>query len=88
MKEIDTTLALDNPLHFRHNNLEWISKLIITVKDRIRYGNLQYDINKGAAKISALPSDKTDKYVYPTGEEMLPSDETRMIEKAKFTCSP
>ena len=34
---------------------------------------LQYDINREAAKISALSSGKTDKNKYPTGEQILPS---------------
>ena len=34
---------------------------------------LQYDINREAANISALLSDKIDKYEYLTGEEMLSS---------------
>ena len=39
----------------------------------------QYDINREAAKISALPSGKIDKYEYLTGEEILPSDQSRII---------
>ena len=34
---------------------------------------LQYDINREAAKISALSSGKTDTNEYPTGEQILPS---------------
>ena len=34
----------------------------MTLKDQIRDEKLQYDINKEAAKISALSSAKTDKY--------------------------
>ena len=34
---------------------------------------LQYDINREAPNISALLSDKIDKYEYLTGEEMLSS---------------
>ena len=49
---------------------------------------LQYDINREAAKISALSSGKIDKYEYLTGEEILPSNKPQIIEKAKFTCSP
>ena len=41
-----------------------------------------------AAKISALSSDKIDKNEYLTGEEILPSDESRIKEKAKFINSP
>ena len=39
-------------------------------------------------KISALPSDKIDKYEYLTGEEILPSHRSRLIEQAKFAYSP
>ena len=39
------------------------------------------------AKISALSSGKIDKYEYLTGEEILLSDQIRVIE-AKFTYSP
>ena len=55
--------------------------------DKLRDEKLQYDINKEAAKISVL-SGKVDKYEYLTGEEILPSDQSRVIEQAKFTCSP
>ena len=37
---------------------------------------------------SALSSGKIDKYEYLTGEEILPSDQRRVIEQAKFTYSP
>ena len=40
-----------------------------------------------AAKISALPSDKVHKYEYLTDEEILPSDQQKIIEQAKFTYS-
>ena len=43
------------------------------------------DINREAAKISALSSVKIDKYKYLTGEEILLSDESRIIEQANFT---
>ena len=56
--------------------------------DQIRDEKLQYDINREAAKISALSSGKTDKYEYLTGEEILPSNQQQIIEQAKFTYSP
>ena len=43
------------------------------------------DINREAAKLSALSSVKIDKYKYLTGEEILLSDESRIIEQANFT---
>ena len=48
----------------------------------------QYDINREAAKISALSSGKLDKYEYLTGEEILPSNQQQIIQQAKFTYSP
>ena len=55
---------------------------------KIRDGKLQYDINKEAAKISALSSGKVDKYEYLTGKEILPSNRRQIAEEAKFTFSP
>ena len=49
---------------------------------------LYYDINREAAKISALSSDKFDKYEFVTVEEILTSNQSRIIEQAKFTYSP
>ena len=60
----------------------------MTTDDKIKGEKLQYDINREAAKISALSSGKTDKYEYLTGEEILPPDQKRVIEQAKFTYSP
>ena len=59
---IDAALAPDNPLRFRKNLSERIKKLIMTTDDKIRNEKLQYDINREATKISALPSGKIDKY--------------------------
>ena len=36
----------------------------MNITDQIRDEKLQYDINRKAAKISALSSDKIDKYEY------------------------
>ena len=60
----------------------------MTIDDEIRDEKLQYDINKEAAKISALLSGKIDKYENLAGSEILPSDQRRVIEPAKFTYSP
>ena len=54
----------------------------------MRDQKLQYDINREATKISALSSRKIDKYEYLTGEEILPSDQSRIIEQVTFTYSP
>ena len=60
----------------------------MTIDDKIRDEKLQYDINREAANISALSSGKIDKYEYLTGQEILPSDQSRIIEQAKFTYFP
>ena len=60
----------------------------MTIEDQIRDEKLQYDINREAAKISALSSGKIDKYKYLTGDEILPSNQQQIIEQIKFTYSP
>ena len=60
----------------------------MTIDDHIRNENLQYDINREAAKIPALSSYKTGKYEYLTGEEIWPSNKKQIIQQAKFTYSP
>ena len=60
----------------------------MTNNDQIRDEKLRYDINREAAKISALSSGKIHKYEYPTGEEILLSNQQQIIEQAKFTYSP
>ena len=59
----------------------------MTNDDKIRDEKLQYDINREAAEISALSSGKIDKYEYLTGVETLPSNQTQIIEQAKFAYS-
>ena len=60
----------------------------MTINDQIRDEKLQYDINREAAKISALSSGKIHKYEYLTGEDILPSNQQQIIEQAIFTYSP
>ena len=60
----------------------------MTIEDKIKDEKLQYDINREAAKISALSSGKIDKYEYLTGEEILPFNQQQIIEQAKFTYYP
>ena len=55
--------------------------------DKIRDENLQDDFNREAAKVSALSSGKIDNCEYLTGGEILPPDQRRVIEQAKFTYS-
>ena len=60
----------------------------MTISDQIKDEKLQYDINREAAKISALSSGKLHKYEYLTGEDILPSNQQQIIEQTKFTYSP
>ena len=60
----------------------------MTIDDKIRDEKLQYDINREAAKISALSSDKIHKYEYLNGEDILLTNKQQIIEQAKFTYSP
>ena len=61
----------------------------MTIDDKNRDEKLQYDINREAAKISTLSSGKIgENECYLTDEEILPSDQRRVIEQVKFTYSP
>ena len=55
----------------------------MTINDKIIDEKFQKDINRKAAKISALSLDKIDKYESLTGEEILPFDQSRLIEETK-----
>ena len=59
----------------------------IKVLDRkIMQNETQYDLDRKAAKISALSSNNLDKYEYLTGEDLGLTTST--IEQVKFECSP
>ena len=53
---------------------------------KIMQNEAQYDLDRKAAKISALSSDKLDKYEYLTGEDLGLKQIT--VEQAKFEYSP
>ena len=55
--------------------------------DKIREEKLRYDINREAERKAALSSGKIDNYEYLKCEEILPSDQSRAIEQARFICS-
>ena len=46
----------------------------MTIDDKTKDEKKQCDINREAAKVSALSSRKIDKYEYVTGKEILQSD--------------
>ena len=53
---------------------------------KIMQNEAQYDLDRKAAKISALSSNNFDKYEYLTGEDLGLKPST--VEQAKFECSP
>ena len=61
---------------------------MMTINDQIKDEKLQYNINREAAKISALSSGKRHKYEYLTVEDILPSNQQQIIEETKFNYSP
>ena len=60
----------------------------MAINDQIRDKKLRYDINREAAKISALSSGKIHEYEYLTGEDILRSNQQQIIELAKIAYSP
>ena len=53
---------------------------------KIKQNEAQYDLDREAAKISALSSNNLDKYEYLTGEDLDLKPST--VEQAKFEYSP
>ena len=53
---------------------------------KIKENEAQYDLDREAAKISALSSNNLDKYEYLTGENLGLKPNT--VEQAKFEYSP
>ena len=51
------------------------------IDNKIRDENLQCHINREGGKISPSLSGKIFKYKYHTGEEILPSDQRKVIEQ-------
>ena len=60
----------------------------MNIDDQIKDEKLQYNINREAAKISALSSGEIRKYEYLTGEDILLSNQQQITEQAKSTYSP
>ena len=57
---IATTLASDNLLRFKKNLIKRAYKLTMTFDDKIKDEKVKYDIDREAAKISAISSGKID----------------------------
>ena len=57
----------------------------MTIKDKIKDEKLRNNINREAVKISTLSSEKKWQIWIFHSQEILPSDQRRVIEEAKFT---
>ena len=53
---------------------------------KIKQNEVQYDLDRKAAEISALSSKNLDKYEYLTGEDL--GIKPSIVEKTKFEYSP
>ena len=51
----------------------------MVIDDNIRDEKLQYDIKRETEKISELSSGKIDQNEYLAGEEILPTNQSRII---------
>ena len=63
-----------------------VTDQIKTLNRKIKQNEAQYDLDRKAAKISALSSNNLDKYEYLTGEDLGLKPST--VEQAKFEYSP
>ena len=63
-----------------------ITDQIKILHKKIMQNEAQYDLDRKAAKISALPSNNLNKYEYLTGEDLGLRPNT--IEQARFEYSP
>ena len=82
---IDTTLQASEPLRFRKIYLI-LTKKTITDQIKIMQNEAQYNLDRKAAKISALYSNNLCKDDYLTGEDLSLKRST--AEQAKFEYSP
>ena len=77
-------LTSSNPLRFRkilfNNNMI----KMMTINDQIRDEKLQYDVNREAAKISGLSSGKIYKYEYLTCQDILASNQQKIMEETNL----
>ena len=59
--KFDITLVLEDSSPLRNSLLERMQKLIMTIDDKAIAEKIKYDVNREAAKKSALSSGKIDK---------------------------
>ena len=88
---IDTTLPADNSLRERKISFRFIIKMTLTdelkiLDDKSKANQAQYELDREAAKISALLSKELDKYEHLAGENL--GYKPGLVEQVKFEYSP
>ena len=63
-----------------------LTEQVKILDDKIKVNKTQYDLDREAAKISALSSGELEKYEYSTGEDL--GYKPDVVQKAKFEYSP
>ena len=83
---IDTT---SNSLRFRKNLFDTLLKMTVIdqikiLNRKIKQNEAQYDLDREAAKISALSSNNLDKFEYLTGEDLGLQQNLNILHWIKF----
>ena len=60
----------------------------MTINNKVRDEQLQYNINQEGANVLVLPFGNIDENKYLSGEEILLQNQRRLTEQVKFTYSP
>ena len=63
-----------------------LTEQVKILDDKIKVNKTQYDLDRKAAKISALSTGELEKYEFLTGEDL--GYKPGVVEKAKFEYSP
>ena len=63
-----------------------LTEQVRILDDEIKANKAQYDLDRHAAKISALSSSELEKYEYLTGEDL--GYKPDIVQKTKFEYSP
>ena len=82
---IHTTLPANDPLRFRKKTFHSVIKIRLADKrkiidDKIKANQAHYDLDREAAKISALSFGNLDKYEYLLGEDLEDIDQKQLNE--------
>ena len=89
---IDTTLPADNPVRFYKEFLRFsfikmtLTEQVKILDNKIKVNKAHYDLDREAAKISALSSKELEKYENSTGEDL--GYKSDVVQRAKFEYSP